>query len=110
MAAATENIGELHVSASTLRVRQHRQRRRDGLRLFTVTVPEAFIENAIGRRLLAAEDRGKPWPVIQACYAAQLSDAALERLINDGLIKREQRGDAAAILRGISKWLEHANG
>jgi hypothetical protein len=60
--------------------------------------------------LLAAQDRAEPWSVIQSCYAAQLSEAALEWLIKAGVIKPEQRGDAAAILRGISKWLEHANG
>ena len=97
MTAATENIGELHVGASTLRVRQHRQRRRDGLRLFTVTVPETAIENAVARGLLAAEDRAKPWPVIQACYAALLSDAAFDWLAKGGLITDEQRGDAAAV-------------
>ena len=50
---------------SKLRVRRHRQRRRDGLRLFTVTVPETAIENAIARGLLAVENRAEPWPVIE---------------------------------------------
>jgi hypothetical protein len=93
---------------SKLRVRRHRQRRRDGLRLFTVTVPETAIENAIARGLLAVENRAEPWPVIEGCYAAQLSDAALARLIKGGVIAHEQRGDAVAILRSISKWLERA--
>jgi hypothetical protein len=69
------------VSSSTLRVRRHRERRREGLCLFTVEVPEATIEEARARRLLRPEDNRKSWPVVQACYAAQLSDAALERLI-----------------------------
>jgi hypothetical protein len=56
--------------------------------------------------LLTAEDRAEPWQVIQACYAAQLSDAALDWLINGGLIAPEQHGDAAAILHSISKWLK----
>jgi hypothetical protein len=73
-------------------VRQHRRRRRNRLRLFTVPVPETVIENAIARGLLAAEDRTKPWHVIQGCYAAQLSDAALEWLVNGGVITHEQRG------------------
>jgi hypothetical protein len=90
------------------RVRQYRQRRRDDLRLFNVTVPGTVIENAIARGLLAAEDRAEPWPVIQGCYAAQLSHAALAWLLNGGLITPEQRGDAGAILRSISKWLERA--
>jgi hypothetical protein len=74
-----------------------------------VPVPGAVVENAIARGLLAAEDRAEPWPVIQACYAAQLSDAALEWLIDGGVIAPEQRGDAGAILRSISKWLERAD-
>jgi hypothetical protein len=36
------------------------------------------------------EDRAKLWPVI--CYSAQLSDAALDWLVNGGAITREQRG------------------
>jgi hypothetical protein len=96
------------VHPSTPRVRRHRERRRDGLRLFTVTIPETVIENAITRGLLAAEDRAEPWPVIQGCYAAQLSDAALDWLAKGGVITDEQRGDAAAIIRGISTWLEHS--
>jgi hypothetical protein len=95
-------------SPGTLRVRQHRQRRRDGLRLFTVIVPETVIENAIARGLLAAENRAESWPVIEGCYAAQLSDAALAWLIKGKVIAHEQRGDAAAILRSNSKWLERA--
>jgi hypothetical protein len=96
-------------NSSTLRVRRYCERYRQGLRLFTVRVPDTVIENAVARGLLAEEDRVEPWPVVQSCYAAQLSDAALEWLISRGVIKREQRGDAAAILRGISRWLEHAN-
>ncbi len=97
------------IGSSTARVRRHRERRRDGLRVFTVTVPETAIEDAVTRGLLAAQNRAELWPVVQSCYAAQLSDAALEWLISRGVIKREQRGDAAATLRGISRWLEQAN-
>jgi hypothetical protein len=89
-------------------LRRHRERRRKGLQLFTVMVPETVIGGAIARGLLAAEDRAEPWPVIQGCYAAQLSDAALDWLINGGLIAPEQRGDSAALLRSISKWLKQA--
>jgi len=106
MIAAT--VAKRPFSASTLRVRRHRERRREGLCLFTVEVPEATIEEARARGLLKPEDNGKRWPVIQACYAAQLSDAALERLINAGVIAPDERGDAGAILRGISDWLEAA--
>jgi hypothetical protein len=108
MNAATESIDEPRISASTRRVRRHRERRRANLRLFTVELPEANIENALIRELLKPEDRANAWPVIQGCYAAQLSDAASRWLINGGVITQDQRGDAAAILRRISDWLEQA--
>jgi hypothetical protein len=56
MNTATESIDEPRISASTLRVRRHRQRRRDGLRLLTVEIPEPVIEAAIARGLLKPED------------------------------------------------------
>jgi hypothetical protein len=94
------------ISPSTPRVRRYRERRREGLRQLTVEVPEAVIEQAIGRGILKPEESAMAWDVIQACYAAQLSDAALDRLISVGVITREQRNDAVAILRRIGKWLE----
>jgi hypothetical protein len=110
MSDALDNVTNLPpANPSTLRVRRHRERRRGGLRLFTVPVPETVIEGAIARGLLAAEDRAEPWPVIQGCYAAQLSDQALDWLINGGVITPQQRGDAGAMFRSISKWLERAN-
>jgi hypothetical protein len=109
MTVATKHIPERRPERpSTLRVRRHRERRSHGLRLLTVTVPETVIEAAVARGLLASEERAEPWSVIQGCYASQLSDAALDRLVNGGVITHEQRGDAGAILRNISKWLEHS--
>jgi vacuolar-type H+-ATPase catalytic subunit A/Vma1 len=61
MTAAIENIAASRVCASTERVRQHRERRRNGLRLMTVAMPEAAIEQAITRGLLKPADRTKPW-------------------------------------------------
>ncbi len=108
MTAATENVAGPRICASTERVRQHRERRRNGLRLMTVTMPEANIEHAINRGLLKPEDRARLWPVIQACYASWLSDAAMQWLVRNGVINANKRGDAAAILRSISNWLEQA--
>jgi AcrR family transcriptional regulator len=108
MTAAIENVAEPRVCASTERVRQHRERRRNGLRLMTVAMPEANIEHAITRGLLKPEDRTKPLPVIQACYASWLSDTAMQWLIRNGVINGNERGDTAAILRRISNWLEQA--
>ncbi len=51
---------EPRICASTERVRQHRERRRNGPRLMTVTMPEATIEHAITRGLLKPEDCTKP--------------------------------------------------
>jgi hypothetical protein len=53
--------------------------------------------------------KAKPWPVVQGCYAALLSDAALDWLVNGGVITREERGDAASILLSISAWLEQTD-
>jgi hypothetical protein len=64
--------------------------------MLTLELSEPVIEHAIARRFLKQEDRAKPWPVIQGCYAAQLSDAVLDWLVNGQLITREQRCDAVA--------------
>lgn len=108
--AAVENVGEPRICASTERVRQHRERRRNGLRLMTVAMPEANTEHAIARGLLKPEDRTKPWPVIQACYASLLSETAMQWLVRNRVINGNERGDTAAILRRISNWLEQAGG
>jgi hypothetical protein len=85
------------VNANTLRVRRHRERRRNRHSLFTVEVPQSAIEAAIERGLLGPESRAEPWVLIQACYASLLSDAALNWLVRNGKIKTEQRADAATI-------------
>ena len=108
MTTAIENVAKPGICASTERVRQYRERRRNGLRLMSVAMPEANIEHAISRRLLKLEDRTKPWPVIQACYASWLSDKAMQWLVRNGVINDNERSDAAAILRNISNWLEQA--
>ncbi len=100
------NVAAPRICASTERVRQRRERHRNGLRLMTVAMPEANIEQAISRGLLKPEDRTKPWPVIQACYASLLSETAMQWLVQNGVINGEERGDAATILRRISNWLE----
>jgi hypothetical protein len=109
MTAAVENVTETRPARpGALRVQRHRKRRRENLRLFTIEMPEATIENAIARGLLKPEDRAKSWPVLQACYATQLADGVMDWLINSGVITHEQRGDAASILRAISNWLRRA--
>jgi hypothetical protein len=102
MAAAIENAA--NVKPSTLRVRRHRERRREGPCSLTVEMSKAGIEDAIARGMLKP-DYGA-WNVLDAWYADHLSDAALEWLVNNNVIKREQRNDAVAILRSISNWLE----
>ena len=96
-----------HVSASTLRVRRHRERRREGVRCLTVEMYEADIAEATARGLLKSD--GDAWNVLDAWYASHLSDAALQWLVDNKVIKPEQRGDAGSILRGISVWLEQAD-
>ncbi len=109
MSTAIESTAEHHpVSSSTLRVRRHRERRRAGMCLITVEMPNAVIEGAIARGLLKRDASTEPWAVIQGAYSSQLSDTAIDWLVNSRVITREQRGDAGGILRSISKWLERA--
>ena len=95
------------VGPSTLRVRRYRERRRDGLRCLTVEMYEADIAEAIARGLLKTD--GDAWNVLEAWYACHLSDAALQWLVDNKVIKPAERGDAAAILLSISAWLEQTD-
>jgi hypothetical protein len=107
MNTATESIDEPRVS-NALRVRRHRMRRREGLRLLSIEIPEPTIEDAIARGLLKPEDCAQSSSVIRSAFAAQLSDTALNWLTSNAVITSEQRTDAVAILRRISDWLEGA--
>ncbi len=59
------------------------------------------IKEASARGLLAPEECAKPWIVIQACYAAQLSDAALDWLIRKEILTRASR----AVMQELSSAL-----
>jgi hypothetical protein len=96
MIGAIENVAEPRLRASTKRVRQHRERRRNGLRLMTVATPEANIEHAISRGLLKPEDRTKPWAVIQACYASWAVG-------HSNAVAYPERGDQWQGARGCSR-------
>ena len=106
MSIANTTTAPPSVKPSTLRVRRHRERRREGLCSLTVEMSKAGIEDAIARGMLEPEHDA--WNVLDAWYADHLSDAALEWLVNNKVITREQRNDAIAILRSISDWLERA--
>jgi hypothetical protein len=67
---------------------------------------EADIAGATARGLLKTD--GDAWTVLDAWYARHLSDAALQWLVGNQVIKSEQRGDAGSILHSISAWLEQA--
>ena len=102
-----ENVTATHpVRPSTLRVRLHRERRRERLRLLTLEMPQSAIDAAIARGFLKPEDSNLAWSVIESVYAALLSERALDWLINNAVITAEQRANPVAILRGISNWLE----
>jgi hypothetical protein len=104
-----ENVTEPRpVRPGTLRVRLHRERRRDGLRLLTLEMPESAIDAAIARGFLNPKDSNLAWSVIDSVYRTQLSDRALSWLTDNGVITPEQRTNAAAILRCISNWVERA--
>jgi hypothetical protein len=85
------------VGPSTLRVRLHRERRREGLRLLTLEMPETAIDAAIARGFLKPEDSTQAWSVIESVYATQLSERALNWLTDSGVITTEQRANTAAI-------------
>jgi hypothetical protein len=79
---------------------------RERVRLFNVELPGHFIDAAIARGLLDTKQCDDAWAVIQACYAAQVSDATLDWLVRNEVVTLSQRGDAATILRGINSGLE----
>jgi hypothetical protein len=108
MTPSDENVTEPPVRPSTLRVRLHRERRREGLRLLTLEIPESAIDAAIARGFLGLEDSALAWSVIDSVYRTQLSDRALDWLIDNAVITTEQRTNVAAILRCISDWVEQA--
>ena len=95
------------VNPNTLRVRRYRERRREGVRCLTVEMYEADIAESTARGLLKSD--GDAWNVLDAWYACHLSDTALKWLVDNKVIKPEQRGDAASILHNISIWLEQAD-
>jgi hypothetical protein len=105
---ATADSDTRTANPSTLRVRRHRERRRQGICLFSVEVPRALIEATVARGLLEPNDSVDAWKVTDALYANELSDKALDWLVHNGVIRSEQQADGAAILRGISNWLEQA--
>jgi hypothetical protein len=82
-------------------VRRHRERRREGLRLLTLEMPETAIEAAIARGFLKPEDSTQGWSVIESVYATQLSERALDWLTDNAVITAEQRTNPVAILRCI---------
>jgi hypothetical protein len=109
MTAGDWNVtGPGPIRPSTLRVRLHRERRREGLRLLTLEMPETAIDAAIARGFLRPQDSTQAWSVIQSVYATQLSERALNWLTDNAVITTEQRDNPVAILRCISDWLEGA--
>jgi hypothetical protein len=95
------------VSPGALRVRRHRERRREGVHCLTVEMYEVDIAESTARGLLKSD--GDAGNVLDAWYASHLSDVALQWLVDNKVIKPEQRGDAGSILHSISAWLEQAD-
>ncbi len=91
------------VNSSTERVRRHRERRREGLCPLTVEMPKADIDDALARGKLRSDYDA--WSVLDAYYADHLSDAALDWLVANNVIKDEDCNDAGAILCSISEWI-----
>jgi hypothetical protein len=57
-------------SPSAERMRRYRQRRRDGVRLLTVELVEAEIDELVTRNLLKEEERDDHCAILLAVYAA----------------------------------------
>ncbi len=107
MNIASTKAAPRSVKPSTSRVRRYRERRREGICSFTVEMPKADIEDAIARGKLKSDYDA--WDVLDAYYADHLSDAALEWLVANKIIKHEDRNDAVAILRSVGDWLERCH-
>jgi hypothetical protein len=82
---------------------RHRQRNR--LRWLSVTVPEYSITEAIHRNILLP-DEADTNTVMDASYAAEVSDRAIKYLISVGTLAPEQRVSGRQILREVSKSIE----
>src|SRR6516165_7702159 len=94
MTVGDESVTKSRPVGNTLRVRRHRERRREGLRLLTLEMPETAIDVAIARGFLKPEDSTQAWSVIEGVYANQLSDRALNWLTDNAVITPEQRDKA----------------
>ncbi len=103
MSTASSTTASPPLNSSTLRVRRHRERHREGLCSFTVEMPKADIGDAVACGKLKSDYDA--WDVLDAFYADHLSDAALDWLVKNKIIKHEDRNDAGAILCSISDWL-----
>ncbi len=106
MNIASAKAAPRSVKPSTSRVRRYRERRREGICSFTAVMRRADIEDAIARGKLKSDYDA--WDVLDGYYADHLSDAALEWLVANKVIKHEDRNDAGAILCSISDWLERS--
>ena len=73
------------------------------VRRLTVGVYERAVERAIGRRLLARNDRDDPWTVVSALFASMFDDCTIEWLNRRGYLRWDQRGQAEAIIRAVNE-------
>ena len=105
-AIAPESRPESRIAATTLRVRRHRERRREGLRWLTLEMPETAIDAAIARGFLKPEDSTQAWSGDPKRLRHSAFREALNWLTDNGVITTEQRTNPVAILRCISAWLE----
>jgi hypothetical protein len=72
MTAGVANVTEPRpLRPSTQRLRLHRERRREGLRLLTLEIPVSAINAAIARGFLKPEDRTLAWSVVQSASIKQ---------------------------------------
>jgi hypothetical protein len=68
IAATLPSVGRPPLSASALRMRRHREGRREGLRCLTIELREAQIDAFIRRKQLLPEDRANPDALRRTLY------------------------------------------
>ena len=65
----TTNPSAARSAAGAERVRAHRQRRREGLRCFTLEIRDSEVDALVHKQLLEPERRSDPSAIVDALYA-----------------------------------------
>ena len=72
------------------------------VRRLTISVFERAVESAVGRGLLARNERDNPWTVISALFASMFDDHTIEWLNKRGYLRWDQRAQGEAIIAAVN--------